>query len=187
MTIAKENIIIVMGDSLSSAYGIPLEQGWVSLLQQKLKESDYTYKVINASISGETSYGGLTRFTEVITQYQPEIIILELGANDALRGLSFAQMEINLGKIIKISEENNAKVLLLGLYLPLNYGPYYNQLFHKSFENLVEKYQVAFVPFFLQKVGSNPHLMQEDGLHPRAEAQPIILENIYPSLEALLK
>lgn len=178
--------ILVMGDSLSAGYGIQLEEGWVSLLQDRI-QSQYPHRVINASVSGETTGGGLARLPALLQEHQPQIVILELGGNDGLRGHPVNVMRNNLQQMIKLSKAADAKVLLLGMHIPPNYGPRYTKVFHQTYSDLAKEHDVAFVPFFLDQVAGNPELMQRDGIHPTAEAQSIMLNHVWPLLETLLK
>ncbi|MCH4812192.1 arylesterase [Vreelandella neptunia] len=175
--------LLVMGDSLSAAYGIEREEGWVSLLTQRLEGKAH---VINASISGETTSGGLQRFADIIGQRQPDIVLLELGGNDGLRGLPPNQMQANLASMIEQSQEAGAQVLLLGIDIPPNYGQAYRDAFTGVFYSLAEEYDVSLVPFLLEDIALDNALMQSDGIHPTADAQPIILDNIWPELEPLI-
>ncbi|MFC7367345.1 arylesterase [Vreelandella zhaodongensis] len=175
--------LLVMGDSLSAAYGIEQEQGWVTLLAERLKDE---VQVVNASISGETTSGGAQRLASIIGQRQPDIVLLELGGNDGLRGLPPTQMRANLASMIEQSQQAGADVLLLGIDIPPNYGQAYRDAFTGVFHSLAGEYNVALVPFLLEGVALNDELMQSDGIHPTAEAQPIILENVWPELEPLL-
>ncbi len=183
---AAQNIVI-FGDSLSAAYGIQSNKGWVALLESKLKQQNSEYKVINASISGETTSGGLTRFDQMLKAHQPEIVVLELGANDGLRGLSLNEMQSNLNSMIAKAKAKNATVMLLGIKIPPNYGIQYAQKFSAIYATLAQKYDLNLVPFFLDGVAGNRKLIQDDGLHPNAVAQAKLLENIWPKLEELLK
>ena len=176
--------LLVFGDSLSAAYGIPVQQGWVSLLAQKLEQR--SIQVINASISGETTSGGLTRITSTLAQHKPKIVVVELGANDGLRGLPVKQMEQNLAAIIRASQQAGAKVLLLGMKIPPNYGPQYTRDFSNTYTALARQFKTGLVPFFLEGVAGNPALIQQDGLHPTAEAQPRLLDNLWPTLRKML-
>lgn len=176
--------LLVMGDSLSAAYGIEREEGWVSLLAERL---DDDAQVINASISGETTSGGLQRFTELLGQRQPDIVLLELGGNDGLRGLAPHQMQANLASMIEQSQDAGAQVLLLGIDIPPNYGQAYRDAFTGVFRSLAEDYDVALVPFLLEDIALDKALMQSDGIHPTADAQPIILDNVWPALAPLLE
>ncbi len=179
--------LLVLGDSLSAAYNMPTEQGWVALMATKLADSHSDIKVINASISGETTSGGLTRLPELIDRHQPDYIVLELAANDGLRGIPLKILKKNLSSLIEMSRDSGAQVLLVGVRLPPNYGPRYTQRFFELFEQLATQYDVHRVPFLMDKVALNPSLMQGDRLHPNAQAQPIILENVWPSLSLLLE
>lgn len=175
--------LLVMGDSLSAAYGIEQEMGWVTLLAERLEdEAD----VINASISGETTSGGAQRLASIIGQQPPDIVLLELGGNDGLRGLPPTQMRSNLASMIEQSQQAGADVLLLGIDIPPNYGQAYRDAFTGVFHSLADEYDVSLVPFLLEDVALNEQLMQDDGIHPTAAAQPIILDNVWPALEPLL-
>ncbi|WP_422822714.1 arylesterase [Vreelandella piezotolerans] len=176
--------LLVMGDSLSAAYGIEQEQGWVSLLAERL-EGDA--QVVNASISGETTSGGAQRFADIIGQRQPDIVLLELGGNDGLRGLPPAQMRANLATIIEQSQQAGAEVLLLGIDIPPNYGQAYRDAFTGVYHSLAQEYELSLVPFLLEDIALNQQLMQSDGIHPTADAQPIILDNVWPALEPMLE
>lgn len=179
-------VIVVLGDSISAGYGINAEQGWVALLQHKLKIENKSFQVINDSISGDTSAGGLARIDKLLTQYRPDIVILELGANDGLRGFSPKAMQNNLTEIIKRSQRKGVKVLLLGLRIPPNYGKRYTDMFYGVYATLAKTLKVAWVPFILEDVALNKTLMQVDGLHPNAQAQPVMLETIWLKLLPLL-
>lgn len=184
---ATSKTILVYGDSLSAAYGIPREQGWVSLLEQRIQAQRLPYRIINASVSGETTSGGLSRFPANLKQHKPDLVILELGANDGLRGLPVSDMQKNLGNMIKASHEAKADVLLLGMMLPPNYGHRYAQEFKASFTQLALRFKLPLVPFFLDGVAAHPELVLDDGLHPSAAGQPRILENVWAELEPLLR
>ncbi len=177
----------MFGDSLSAAYGIPQQQGWAVLLQNKLNEQQYNYQVVNASVSGETTSGGLSRLTAKLIEAKPAIVILALGANDGLRGLPIQNMKTNLDMMIKSSKESGAKVLLLGMKIPPNYGPKYTNDFSDTYTQLSKTYQISLVPFMLENVAAKPNLIQDDGLHPNALGQPIILDNLWNTLKPLLK
>jgi acyl-CoA thioesterase I len=179
--------ILVMGDSLSAGYGLKVESGWVALLQQRLTSKGYGYHVVNASVSGETTGGARTRFPRALQLHHPEIVIVELGGNDGLRGLPIAQMKTNLQAMIEAARNAHAKVLLLGMNIPPNYGPDYANQFHRVYVDLAHQYQVPLVDFFLAGVALTPQLMQADGIHPTAEAQPRLLDNIWPVLLPLLQ
>lgn len=179
--------ILVFGDSLSAAYGIDKNHGWVNLLQKELVENHYDYKVINASISGETTAGGLSRIQQQLEQHQPNIVILALGANDGLRGLEIKQIKTNLEKIIKKGQNAKAKILLLGIKIPPNYGFTYTKQFEQIYFDLAKVHKLSFRPFFLEGISGEPSLNQEDGIHPNAQAQPLIVDNIWSALLTLLK
>ncbi len=179
--------ILIYGDSLSAAYGIAQQQGWVALLKEKLHAESLDYDIINASISGETTSGGLTRFEKTLQQTQPKIVILELGANDGLRGLPVKDMQKNLASMILQGKQSGAKILLIGMRIPPNYGPKYTDEFSQTYVNLASQHNVALVPFMLDHIAAKPDLIQQDGLHPNVLGQPIILKNIWPALQKLLK
>lgn len=178
--------LLVLGDSLSAAYGIPHQQGWVQLLADRLAKTHPQYAVVNASISGETSAGGRSRLPALLQKHQPGIVIIELGANDGLRGLPIASLRDNLDFMIRESQAIGARVLLVGMEIPPNYGPRYTQQFREAFRELAQQYKTALMPFLLEGVALNDSLMQADRLHPTAEAQPLILGNLYPHLAPLL-
>ncbi len=179
--------ILVMGDSLSAAYGIEPAQGWVALLGERLKADGYAYKVVNASVSGETSAGGLTRLPKALGRHKPAIVILELGANDGLRGTPPESLEENLTHMIDLARRAGAKVLLVGMLLPPNYGPEYSQAFAEVYPRLAKRYQLPLVPFLLDGVAQDRELMQQDGLHPLAPAELRVLDNVWPRLKPMLK
>ncbi len=183
---AAESTALVMGDSLSAAFGIEEKQGWVSLLQTRLNQENRSYKVINASISGETTAGGLSRLPKLLQRHQPDVVVLALGANDGLRGLSLNTMRSNLSAMIETAKAHNANVLLVGMQLPPNYGPAYLRLFQNTFTSLAEAFEISLVPFLLEGLGESKELFQQDGLHPAAKAQTIILDNVWPEFKKLL-
>jgi acyl-CoA thioesterase-1 len=178
--------ILVFGDSLSAAYGIPREAGWVSLLEKKLAQEKPGRHLVNASVSGETSSSGLRRIGPALARHQPAVVILELGANDGLRGLPVAEMQRNLGDIIQACRKANARVLLVGMKIPPNYGIRYARDFSASFPMLAARFNTALVPFLMEGVAGDPMLIQADGLHPLARAQPRLLQNVWPVLQPLL-
>jgi len=179
--------ILVLGDSLSAAYGIPADLGWVSLLQRRLAERGFPHRVVNSSISGDTTSGGLSRLPAALRRDQPTIVIVELGANDGLRGQPLMEMTANLARIIELSQQAGAQVLLAEMRIPPNYGPLYTQKFQATFSELAKRYNALLIPFLLDGVAGNPALIQEDGLHPRANAQPRILDQVWSVLEPALK
>jgi acyl-CoA thioesterase I len=185
--VASARTILVFGDSLSAAYGIRPEQGWVALLAQRLQSQGYGYQVVNASVSGETSSGGLERLPRALQLHQPQVVILELGANDGLRGLPLSATRDNLAQMIRLAQAAGARVLLVGLRLPPNYGPRYTQQFAQLFPELANQYHVPLVPFLLEKVALDSARMQQDGLHPNAEGEPAVLDTLWPYLAPLLK
>ncbi len=176
--------LLVVGDSLSAAYGIPQETGWVTLLSQRL---DSQARVINASISGETTSGGASRLAGLLEKHRPDIVILELGGNDGLRGLPPQQMQANLNSMIEQSLASDAEVLLVGIDIPPNYGQAYREAFGQVFQKLADEYHLPLLPFLLDGVALKPELMQDDGIHPTAEAQPRILDNVWARLTPLLR
>lgn len=180
---AASPTLLVMGDSLSAAYGIEREAGWVSLLRERLGDD---IELVNASISGETTSGGAARLPDLLKQHAPAIVLLELGGNDGLRGLPPGQMRANLASMIEASQNAGAEVLLLGIQVPPNYGQAYSDAFRRVYQALADEYDVPLVPFLLERVALDDHLMQDDGIHPTAEAQPIILDNVWPELKKLL-
>jgi acyl-CoA thioesterase-1 len=179
-------VIVIFGDSLSAAYGIPQHEGWVALLQQRLNQKKPGYQVINASISGETTSGGLSRFEDTLKLHKPNIVLIELGGNDGLRGLSAVETSNNLEVMIQQAKKAKAKVLLIGMKIPPNYGLKYSQQFSENYQNLAKKHGVALVPFLLDGVAGKPDLIQADGLHPTAAAQPQLVENVWATLIKML-
>lgn len=178
--------LLVFGDSLSAGYGVEAGQSWVDLLAQRLEEKKLPYRVVNASISGDTSAGGLSRISTELKRHQPDILVLELGANDGLRGLPLNAMKNNLSSIIRLAKAAGAKVVLLGMQMPPNYGPRYTERFSAIYGELAREQQLPLVPFLLQKVALDPLLMQADNLHPNAKGQPLLLETVWPVLQPLL-
>lgn len=184
---AQNRIILSFGDSLSAAYGLQPEQGWVALLQQRLRTQGYEYQIINASVSGETSSGGLERLPHLLAAHHPDVVLLELGANDGLRALPLPTVRENLARMIALAKDSGAKVLLIGIRLPPNYGPRYGNGFAELYSDLATQFQVPRVPFLLQGVALHPDLMQADGLHPLAAGEPQVLDTVWPYLTALLR
>jgi acyl-CoA thioesterase-1 len=178
--------IVVLGDSLSAAYGIAQARGWVALLAERLKRERADYSVVNASISGDTSAGGAARIRRTLEQHKPAIVILELGANDGLRGLPVASMKQNLGAIIEQSQKAGARVVLVGMKMPPNYGPDYTRAFEATFGELAKQYKTALVPFLLEDFAEKQELFQPDRIHPTADAQPLMLERVWKALQPLL-
>lgn len=178
--------VLVVGDSLSAAYGFDLERGWVSLLQQRLSEKGYSHQVVNASISGETTRGALTRLPRILQQDKPQIVIIELGGNDGLRGISLDEMQSNLKQIVQLGKKHGAEVVLLGMRLPPNYGSDYTERFYTVYKIVADETGVKYLPFFLEGVAENREMMQADGIHPTMQAQGILLDNVWPLLESSL-
>lgn len=185
--LARAPVVLVLGDSLSSGYGINISAGWVSLLQQRLQQQGYPHQLINASISGDTTSSGRARLPRTLDLHHPDLVIIELGANDGLRGLPLASMRANLAAMIKLLRARGIQVLLIGMHLPSNYGPAYTEKFHAVYQELARELKIPFVPFLLEGVALNLDLMQADGLHPRAGAQERVLENVWPVLSPLLR
>jgi acyl-CoA thioesterase-1 len=184
-SVATENILLV-GDSLSAAYGIPAESGWVALLQQRLESEHYPYQLVNASISGDTSANARSRLPGALDKYRPAIVILQLGGNDGLRGLSLAEMKQNLAAMIELVASRKGSSLLLGVHLPPNYGRHYTERFHGIYHELAEETGTALVPSMVDGIGTRSELMQVDGIHPNRDAQPLIAERVWSGLQPLL-
>ncbi len=185
-THAAPGKILVFGDSLSAAYGIGQKDGWVALLEARLRESKSEYSVVNASISGETTAGGASRIASVLAEHKPRVVVLELGANDGLRGLPIAQMRANLAAIIKASRGVGARVVVVGMRMPPNYGPQYTREFQDAFGALAREHQAALVPFLFEGFAGERDAFQPDGLHPVAASQPRMLDNVWPVLAPLI-
>jgi len=183
-TVTKPQTILVLGDSLSAAHNISTESGWVTLLQEQFKQQSCNTLMINASISGETSSGGLSRLPKLLTTHQPSLVILELGANDGLRGLDLNSLKQNLEQIIKLSHQTSAKVLLVQIRIPSNYGSRYTRSFEAVYAELAQQYDLTLIPFLLNDIALKPELMQSDGLHPTAQAQTIIVDHVSPYISS---
>jgi acyl-CoA thioesterase-1 len=184
---ADSPAILLFGDSISAGYGIGrVDQGWAALLQAKLRNEGYGYQVVNASISGETTAGGLARLPRALALHHPRIVIIELGGNDGLRALPIAQMRDNLAQMVKLSTAAGARVLLLGMRIPPNYGPEYTEQFHQVFSDLAREESLPLVPFLLNDIALTPGLMQADGFHPNELGQPKLLDNVWPALKPML-
>ena len=182
-----EGTVLVLGDSLSAAHNIPAGQGWVSLLEQRLRrELRDPPAVVNASISGETSAGALARLPDLLRKHRPTVMVIALGGNDALRGLPPAQLRGNLERMVTLSRQAGARVLLLGIDVPPNYGPAYRERLRRTYAEVAQAQGAALVPFMLEGVALEPGMMQADGLHPTAAAQPRVLDNVWPALRPLL-
>ncbi|MEH6648629.1 MAG: arylesterase [Motiliproteus sp.] len=191
----SQPVLLVLGDSISAGYGLKPQQGWVTLLQQRLQQrwqqgdtdNDLPiYRVINASISGDTTSGGLRRLPLLLQQYRPELVLIELGANDGLRGTPLPLIEKNLQQLVVMGQQAGAQVMVLGMRIPPNYGPRYGEGFYKLFDRVASRSKSAYLPFLMAGVGGVPELMQTDGLHPNQAAQPLMLENVWPVLQPLL-
>lgn len=183
----SEQVLLVYGDSLSAAYGIAEEDGWVNLLAQKLEQESFSFEVLNGSVSGETTVGGLARLPAMLNSFSPDLVILELGANDGLRGLPLTVIRENLLTMIDLIQQSGADVLLTGIQIPPNYGPRYTLPFFEQFIDIAKEKDLPLVPFLIDRIPQQPELMQNDGLHPIAEAQYMILENVWPVLQPMLK
>lgn len=183
---AGNRTILVFGDSLSAAHGLRPDQGWVALLVRRLHRQGYRYRVVNASVSGETTAGGLARLPHELTAYRPGIVILELGANDGLRGLPLTLAEKHLGVMVRMARTAGARVLLVGILIPPNYGPRYTRQFAAMYPDLARRYHLPLVPFLLNEVALDPRLMQSDGLHPNARGEPLVLDTLWSYLTPML-
>jgi acyl-CoA thioesterase I len=186
-TSAAAGTILVYGDSLSAAYGIGQKDGWVNLLGGRLKQSKVDYSVVNASISGETTAGGAARIDAALGRFKPDVVVLALGGNDGLRGLPVGEMRANLGKIARAAQARGARVLVVGMRIPPNYGPKYTQSFYDAFAEVARETKSAYVPFLLERIADQRTYFQPDQIHPTAEAQPLLLDTVWKGLEPLLK
>ncbi|MCC5873877.1 MAG: arylesterase [Gammaproteobacteria bacterium] len=182
----RAGTILVVGDSISAAYGMDTEEGWVRLLQQRLQHFDPAFAVVNMSLSGETTGGGLARLPDALRRHAPDIVVIELGGNDGLRGYPIDRIHANLSRMVTASLESGADVLLVGMHIPPNYGQRYVDAFHGIFHDLAAEHDVPLVPFLLEGVATDETLMQRDGIHPTAAAQPLLLDNLWPELEPML-
>jgi acyl-CoA thioesterase-1 len=179
-------VILVFGDSLSASYGIPADSGWVTFLEQRIHQKKPGYRVVNASISGETTSGGRYRIEQVLAEHRPAVVILELGANDGLRGLPLDAAASNLNAIITACRNRKARVLLIGMRLPPNYGNAYSAKFQAIYQQAAQRHKIPLLPFLLEGFADNPELFQADGLHPTAAAQPLIMERVWKLLQPML-
>ncbi len=184
--VAPARIILVVGDSLSAAYGIPVAQGWVALLQERLDTEGYPCRIVNASISGDTTASARARLLQALERHEPAVVLLELGGNDGLRGLSLTQMQDNLSAMIASVQQSGARVLLIGVQLPPNYGPVYTQRFQDVYRELASRQDVTLLPSLVDGIGTEQELMQADGIHPNAMAQPLIRDRVWKELLPLL-
>ena len=183
---APARIILVVGDSLSAAYGIPVEKGWVSLLQDRLDAEGYPYRIVNDSISGDTTANARARLTRALASHAPAVVLLELGGNDGLRGLSLTAMKSNLASMISSARGEGAQVLLIGVQLPPNYGPRYTERFQAIYHELARERDLTLLPSLVDGIGTEQNLMQADGIHPNATAQPLIVDRVWKQLVPLL-
>ena len=181
-----DTALVVLGDSLSAAYGMEIGESWPNLLQQRLDENGHAYRVFNSSITGETTQGGLTRLPRLLQRHEPGIVIIELGGNDGLRGLQIEVTRANLAAMIELSQAVGARVVLAEMRIPPNYGRSYTEQFNGTYSELAARYGVVLLPFLLQDIALQPELMMDDGIHPTAEAQRLILEQVWSILEPLL-
>jgi acyl-CoA thioesterase I len=184
---ADRPTILVFGDSLSAGYGIDVDQSWTSLLQARLGSQGYEHQVVNASISGETTEGGATRIDSALENFDPSVVVIALGGNDGLRGFPPARIQENLGTMITASRDSGAEVVLLGIRIPPNYGQRYTQAFEQVYRDLATEHDLPWIEFFMDGVALNEELMQDDGIHPNAEAQPVLLDNAWPAISAALE
>ncbi|MBO9663857.1 arylesterase [Dokdonella sp.] len=184
---AKPAPLLVLGDSLSAAYGIALQDGWVALLDRRLQASPAPRAVVNASISGETTAGGLARLPALLAEHKPALVVVELGANDGLRGLPLSEARANLARMLTAIRAANAKAVLIGIELPVNYGPQYRDGLRSMYRGLAEEFNAPLLPFLLDGIALDPELMQDDGLHPTAKGQPKVLENVWAVLEPVVR
>ncbi|MEX0619431.1 MAG: arylesterase [Pseudohongiellaceae bacterium] len=180
-------VLMIYGDSLSAAYGMEEEDGWVALLAEKIREQGYPYRVVNASVSGETTSGGLARLPAMLDAYDPELFLLELGGNDGLRGLPVDNIRQNLDAMVNLASESGARVILAGIQIPPNYGPRYTGPFFEQYAEIAANDDLPLIPFLIDGIAQQPELMQSDGIHPKAEAQRKIVENVWPVLKPLLE
>lgn len=181
MPALAQNILLV-GDSISAAYGLELEQGWATLLEQRLAEQKSSYQLINASVSGDTTAGGLARLPALLEQFEPALVLIELGGNDGLRALPVKNMQQNLSAMVELAQQAGAEVILLGIRIPPNYGPRYTDAFERVFVDVAAEHKVPLVPFLLEGVGGVAGMIQNDGVHPTAAAQSILLDNAWPKI-----
>jgi acyl-CoA thioesterase-1 len=179
-------VLLILGDSLSAGYGMDREQSWVNLLDIRLKESGFSYSILNSSISGDTSQGGLSRLPRLLDRYQPEIVIIELGGNDGLRGINPGITRENMTRMIQQSQAVGARVLLAGIKLPPNYGSAYLEQFESMYPDLASEFETMLVPFFMDGVALKPDLLQADNIHPNENGQPVLLDNVWKVLEPAL-
>ncbi len=183
---ATTPVVLVVGDSLSAGFGLAIHETWTSLLEQRITSNGHPHRVVNASISGDTTRGGLARLAGALERHTPSVVLIGLGGNDGLRGIPVTEIRRNLAEMIQISESAGARVLLAGVHIPPNYGPRYTESFHAIYHELAQEYGTGLVPFILEGVALDETLMQEDGIHPNAAAQAVIIDNVWRALEPLL-
>jgi len=183
----KTGVILAFGDSLTAGLGLPVDQAYPAILERRLQDTGFRYQVINSGVSGETTAGGLRRLDWVLKRHQPDIVILELGANDGLRGLNLQQMKKNLSRIIERFQKEDITVILAGMKIPPNYGRSYTGAFENTFTSLADDYKLTLIPFFLEGVAANPTLNQRDGLHPTAKGYEVVIDKIFPIVESVIK
>ena len=186
MHAAEPPTVLIFGDSLSAGYGVDVDQTWVALLQSRLESQGYEHRVINASISGETTQGGMTRIDPALANFDPDLVILELGGNDGLRGFPAEVIRENIRTMIESSRNHGATVVILGIKIPTNYGPRYRQAFENIYSDLATELDVLWIEFFMEGVALNEEMMQDDGVHPTTEAQPMLLDNAWPVIREAL-
>jgi acyl-CoA thioesterase I len=184
--VAAHPVVLIIGDSLSAGYGLAIHENWPSRLEERLAAAGYPHEVVNASISGDTTSGGLARLPNTLARHSPSVVLIGLGGNDGLRGLPLAEIRRNLAEMIQLSESAGARVLLAGIHIPPNYGQRYTESFHAIYHELAQEFGTGLIPFILEGVALDPNLMQEDGIHPNAAAQAVIVDNVWPELEPLL-
>jgi acyl-CoA thioesterase I len=184
---AQPPVVLVVGDSLSAGFGLAIHENWPSLLQERLASAGHPHSVVNASISGDTTSGGLARLPNALARHSPSVVLIGLGGNDGLRGLPLAEIRRNLAEMIQLSKSAGARVLLAGIHIPPNYGPRYTESFHAIYHELAQEYGTGLIPFILEGVALEKGLMQEDGIHPNAAGQAVIADNVWPGLEPLLE
>ncbi|MEP5323865.1 arylesterase [Marinobacter alexandrii] len=187
VALAKENTVLILGDSISAAYGMSLEEGWVALLARQIAETHPQHRVINASISGETTVGAPNRVDRLLEEHEPSVVVIELGGNDGLRGFPVSQLRENLEQLAQRSNQAGAQVVMVSIQIPPNYGTRYTTSFHESYALTAENRDSILTPFILDGIATNPDLMQADGIHPKAEAQPDMLRNMLPYIEKALQ
>jgi acyl-CoA thioesterase-1 len=178
--------VLVLGDSLSAGYGIDVDQSWTALLQSRLQAEGYEHRVVNASISGETTEGGAARISSALAEFNPEVVVIALGGNDGLRGFPPERIKANLGRIVDAAAEKDAAVVLLGIRIPSNYGPRYTQAFESVYRELASERDLPWIEFFMEGVAQDENLMQDDGIHPNEKAQPVLLDNAWPVIQEAL-